>query len=176
MANGEFQTSKSSKLNRVAGAYRLNRVQACFYKYLNRKWWKIFGALTGSRQQIDNLPEVWQWRLFSSSFGLSFCDFTSVRLHLTEREKLEKWVTAHPGQSFTSSTYYALGKNADFPKSLRQQMLWAQATVFKRNTVQQDRALPTMIQRFYFLKHFSEIYPKLSPRKWIPPFYLVENK
>ena len=30
VANGEFQTSKSSKLNRVAGAYRLNRVQACF--------------------------------------------------------------------------------------------------------------------------------------------------
>ena len=31
LANGEFQTSKSSKLNRVAGAYRLNRVQACFF-------------------------------------------------------------------------------------------------------------------------------------------------
>ena len=29
LANGEFQTSKSSKFNRVAGAYRLNRVQAC---------------------------------------------------------------------------------------------------------------------------------------------------
>ena len=29
LANGDFQTSKYSKLNRVAGAYRLNRVQAC---------------------------------------------------------------------------------------------------------------------------------------------------
>ena len=34
LANGEFQASKSSKLNRVAGAYRLNRVQACSYSRL----------------------------------------------------------------------------------------------------------------------------------------------
>ena len=67
LANGEFQTSKSSKLNRVAGAYRLNRVQACFLlsdkvtcnKYYVFNWYKKIGFFTGS--EFKEVASVLLW-------------------------------------------------------------------------------------------------------------------